>query len=149
VLATVGLALFCNYFYWHPLALTLPLSFHPTAIIGLDKDLMTPEWRFLSKGPPKLFENPPSFDSEKKVVQVAKVALSIRRRTPVVDPVVVPEPVPEQPKNENETEVLANQSRVTLTQLPTVEVDPNERYTPITGNIFLGFVMLKDSLEDT
>jgi 26S proteasome regulatory subunit N2 len=148
VLATVGLALFCNYFYWHPLALMLPLAFHPTAIIGLDKDLRTPEWRFLSKGNRKLFENPPAYESEKEVVQITKVALSIRRRPTTPVPEVPVETVPEEPEDADETEVLANQSRVTIRQLSKVEFDPNERYKPITGEIFHGFVMLKDSRTD-
>jgi len=37
--AIIGLALFTQYWYWHPLAHFLSLSFTPTAIIGLNKDL--------------------------------------------------------------------------------------------------------------
>lgn len=37
--AIVGMALFTQFWYWFPLAHLLSLSFTPTAIIGVDKDL--------------------------------------------------------------------------------------------------------------
>lgn len=37
--AVVGMALFCQFWYWFPLAHCLSLGFAPTALIGLDKDL--------------------------------------------------------------------------------------------------------------
>jgi 26S proteasome regulatory subunit N2 len=49
-LLTVGLALFCNYFYWSPLTLMLPLAFHPTAVTGLDQNLTSAMWKFLIRG---------------------------------------------------------------------------------------------------
>jgi 26S proteasome regulatory subunit N2 len=35
----VGMALFCQFWYWFPLAHCLSLSFTPTAVIGLDSEL--------------------------------------------------------------------------------------------------------------
>lgn len=37
--AIVGMALFCQFWYWYPLALCGCLAFEPTAIIGLNEDL--------------------------------------------------------------------------------------------------------------
>jgi hypothetical protein len=64
VLSTVGLAISCNFFSWHALALMPPLSFHPTLIIGLDKDLRVPKWEIRNSGKKNLFTNPPNFASE-------------------------------------------------------------------------------------
>lgn len=37
--AIVGMALFCQFWYWYPLAHCACLAFEPTAIIGLNGDL--------------------------------------------------------------------------------------------------------------
>lgn len=37
--AIVGMALFCQFWYWYPLAHCACLAFEPTAIIGLNEDL--------------------------------------------------------------------------------------------------------------
>lgn len=73
-LSTVALVFFANTFYWHPLALMLTLSFQPTAIIGVDKELKTPKWKFFSSGRPSLYADPPSFESEtiKKTIGEAR-----------------------------------------------------------------------------
>jgi len=57
--AVVGLAVFTQYWYWHPLAHFLCLSFTPTAIIGLNKDLKMPVFKFKSNAKPSLFAYPP------------------------------------------------------------------------------------------
>ena len=80
-LATVGLAMFCNYFYWHPLSLMLTLAFHPTAIIGVDQNLEVPAWTFFSSAAAALFADPPSFDSEKVEVTIGEARkLSITKK---------------------------------------------------------------------
>jgi 26S proteasome regulatory subunit N2 len=43
--AIIGIALFTNSWYWHPLALFLPLAFSPTALIGLNSDLKVPHYQ--------------------------------------------------------------------------------------------------------
>jgi 26S proteasome regulatory subunit N2 len=57
--AIVGLALFTQYWYWHPLAHFLCLSFTPTAVIGLNDDLKMPVFKFKSNAPPSHFAYPP------------------------------------------------------------------------------------------
>lgn len=37
--AIIGMALFCQFWYWYPLAHCVALAFEPTAIIGLTEDL--------------------------------------------------------------------------------------------------------------
>eukprot|EP01087_Luapelamoeba_hula_P014327 TRINITY_DN417_c0_g1_i1.p1 TRINITY_DN417_c0_g1~~TRINITY_DN417_c0_g1_i1.p1 ORF type:complete len:525 (-),score=129.23 TRINITY_DN417_c0_g1_i1:54-1628(-) len=56
--AVVGLAVFTQYWYWHPLAHFLALSFTPTAIIGLNKDLKMPVFQFKSNSAPSRFAYP-------------------------------------------------------------------------------------------
>lgn len=83
--AVVGMALFCQFWYWFPLAHCLSLGFAPTALIGLDKDLKVrhslchfsllpmglladisdrpvlqiPKFDFVSKAKPSLYAYPP------------------------------------------------------------------------------------------
>lgn len=48
-LSTAALALFCNYFSRKLLYLMLPLSFHTTAVFGLDKNLNVAGWKIMCK----------------------------------------------------------------------------------------------------
>jgi 26S proteasome regulatory subunit N2 len=143
VLATVGLAMFCNYFYWHPLALMLPLAFHPTAVIGLDKNLETANWEILSQGSKKLYADPPPFESEKEVVKIGKpIALSISKKGEAEA-----EQEPEQKQEEEageDWEILKNPSRVTLNQIKGIDLHWCGAYAPVTGDVFHGIVMLKE-----
>eukprot|EP00475_Leptophrys_vorax_P035046 TRINITY_DN5735_c1_g2_i2.p1 TRINITY_DN5735_c1_g2~~TRINITY_DN5735_c1_g2_i2.p1 ORF type:complete len:358 (-),score=35.24 TRINITY_DN5735_c1_g2_i2:163-1083(-) len=56
--AMVGTALFTQYWYWFPLLHFLSLSFTPTALIGLQKDLKAPKFDFVSECNPALFAYP-------------------------------------------------------------------------------------------
>lgn len=40
--AVVGLALWCQYWYWYPLMHFMSLAFTPTFLIGLNKDFKIP-----------------------------------------------------------------------------------------------------------
>ena len=42
--AIVGMVLFCQFWYWYPLAHCASLAFEPTAIIGLNGDLKVCIW---------------------------------------------------------------------------------------------------------
>ena len=56
-----------------------------------------------------------------------------------------PEPAPPEPEPEpDEYEILENPSRVTLNQLAGIDLNYCEKYRPITGEVFHGFVMLKE-----
>ncbi|CCG82810.1 26S proteasome regulatory subunit rpn2 [Taphrina deformans PYCC 5710] len=62
--AIVGMAVFTQFWYWFPLAHFLSLSFTPTAIIGLNKNLDVPELEFVSDAKPVLFAYPPETPQE-------------------------------------------------------------------------------------
>ena len=145
VLATVGIALFCNYFYWLPLTLMLPLAFHPTAVIGLDVNLKVVPWEIYCGKPPSLFAYPPDFTSEGEVVkekEFAKLSISKPRQAfPEEKEEEEPPTPPVIP--EKSFDILKNQSRVTLNQLQYLDFNYCEKYTPITREVFHGFVMLK------
>jgi 26S proteasome regulatory subunit N2 len=78
--AIVGAAVFCNYWYWYPLLHFISLSITPTAVIGLNKDLVMPQNFVLrSKAPPSLFAYPPALTvkKEEKAKQTFTAELSI------------------------------------------------------------------------
>ncbi|OIV94131.1 hypothetical protein TanjilG_31556 [Lupinus angustifolius] len=58
ITAVVGLAVFSQFWYWYPLIYFISLSFSPTALIGLNYDLKSPKFEFLSHAKPSLFEYP-------------------------------------------------------------------------------------------
>ncbi|KZV92476.1 26S proteasome regulatory complex, non-ATPase subcomplex, Rpn2/Psmd1 subunit [Exidia glandulosa HHB12029] len=57
--AVVGMALFCQFWYWFPLAHCASLAFEPTGIIGLNEDLKVPKFEVVSNARPSLFAYPP------------------------------------------------------------------------------------------
>jgi len=64
--AIVGMAVFSQYWYWYPLIPMLSLTFSPTAVIGLNKDLNMPVANFKSNARPELFAYPPMKEEKKK-----------------------------------------------------------------------------------
>ncbi|EJD04170.1 26S proteasome regulatory complex, non-ATPase subcomplex, Rpn2/Psmd1 subunit [Fomitiporia mediterranea MF3/22] len=56
--AIVGMVLFCQFWYWFPLAHCACLAFEPTAIIGLNGDLKATKFEFVSNAKPSLFAYP-------------------------------------------------------------------------------------------
>ncbi|KAG8843961.1 proteasome regulatory particle base subunit [Tulasnella sp. 330] len=74
--AIIGMALFCQFWYWYPLALCASLAFEPTAIIGLTETLQTPAFEFVSNAKPSLFAYPsPTKPPTKEVVQRVETAV--------------------------------------------------------------------------
>ena len=76
--AVVGMILFQQFWWWFPLSHFLSLSFVPTSIVGLNKDLKMPKFEFESKAKPSKFAYPalvkPKTDD--KVEKVATAILS-------------------------------------------------------------------------
>ncbi|KAH8120111.1 26S proteasome regulatory complex, non-ATPase subcomplex, Rpn2/Psmd1 subunit [Phellopilus nigrolimitatus] len=78
--AIVGMVLFCQFWYWYPLAHCACLAFEPTAIIGLNGDLKTPKFEFISNAKPSLFAYPPPTKPPTKE-SVGKVATAVLSTT--------------------------------------------------------------------
>ncbi|EFI28601.1 26S proteasome subunit RPN2a [Coprinopsis cinerea okayama7 len=76
--AIVGMALFCQFWYWYPLAHCACLAFSPTGIIGLNGDLKAPVFEFVSNSKPSLFAYPAPTTPPKKetVTKVTTAVLS-------------------------------------------------------------------------
>lgn len=69
----VGMAVFCQFWYWYPFSHFLSLALTPTTIIGLNKDMQMPKnWSFVSNAKPSLFAYPPPLE-QKKETKVAKL----------------------------------------------------------------------------
>jgi len=78
--AIVGMVLFCQFWYWYPLAHCACLAFNPTAIIGVNGDLQTPKLEFISNAKPSLFAYPSSTKPAKKEA-IARVATAVLSTT--------------------------------------------------------------------
>jgi len=81
--AIVGMVLFCQFWYWYPLAHCACLAFEPTAIIGLNGDLKAPKFEFVSNAKPSLFAYPPPIrpPTRESVTKVATAVLSTTAKT--------------------------------------------------------------------
>ncbi|KAF4623012.1 hypothetical protein D9613_001708 [Agrocybe pediades] len=76
--AIVGMVLFCQFWYWYPLAHCACLAFSPTGIIGINGDLKAPKFEYISNAKPSLFAYPSTTKPPKKetVTKVAAAVLS-------------------------------------------------------------------------
>ncbi|KAF8632597.1 hypothetical protein AX15_001802 [Amanita polypyramis BW_CC] len=78
--AIVGMVMFCQFWYWYPLAHAGCLAFEPTGIIGLNEDLKIPKFEFVSNVKPSLFAYPSPTKPPKKEI-VTKVATAVLSTT--------------------------------------------------------------------
>ncbi|CDH53515.1 probable rpn2-26s proteasome regulatory subunit [Lichtheimia corymbifera JMRC:FSU:9682] len=78
--AIVGTAVFTQFWYWYPFTHMLSLAFTPTAVIGLNKNLETPKFEFVSNARPSLFAYPPQIKPPSATV-VEKVATAVLSTT--------------------------------------------------------------------
>lgn len=80
--AIVGLTLFTQYWYWHPLAHFLSLSLTPTSVIGVTENLKIPKIKINCHARPEYFAYPPKTEVqiEKQTEKVATAVLSTTHR---------------------------------------------------------------------
>jgi len=78
--AIVGMVLFCQFWYWYPLAHCACLAFNPTAIIGVNGELRAPKFEFVSNAKPALFAYP-SLTKPAKKEAITKVATAVLSTT--------------------------------------------------------------------
>jgi len=78
--AIVGMVLFCQFWYWFPLAHCISLAFQPTGIIGVDGNLEAPKFDFVSNAKPSTFAYPAPTKPPKKEA-VSKVATAVLSTT--------------------------------------------------------------------
>lgn len=141
--AIVGMVLFCQFWYWYPLAHFLGLTFSPTTIIGVDSQLRIPKVDFVSWAKPSTFAYPttakPVTKEEKKKAQTAILSTTAKEKarakskkaergdamdTDEKDEAAAPEKDATKPKEEKRKaaeppqSIVNNMTRVTPTQLP-------------------------------
>lgn len=75
--AIVGMAVFCQFWYWYPLIYFLSLSFAPTAFIGLTEDLRMPKFEFVSEAKSSMFSYPPTLPPPIAVFSAKSPAASL------------------------------------------------------------------------
>ncbi|CAO3592001.1 unnamed protein product [Absidia cylindrospora] len=172
--AIVGMTVFTQFWYWHPLTHMLSLSFTPTAIIGLNKNLQTPKFEFVSNAKPSLFAYPPALKPPSAAV-VEKVATAVLSTTAKAKARakksekekgdhmdVDKEPVKEEEikeeedttkddqrrkgkkKKEENHDVLENLARVVPAQLKRITFKDDSRYVPIKKGTVSGIVLMQD-----
>jgi 26S proteasome regulatory subunit N2 len=166
MVSIVGLVMFCNYVYWHPLALMITVAFHPTCLIGLHCDLETGDdgiprlslrsydWLVSIGDDPGLYVDPPSWESETKVVTVdgprkltvAGTTLAAGQAKPEEEPPepaqpAAPEPAPEPPVQGEYVHAPCRVSRPRVDKL-NFRADPMK--VVVSPYVRWGVVLLRD-----
>ena len=176
--AIVGMAVFTQFWYWYPLTHMLSLAFTPTAIIGLNKNLETPRFEFVSNAKASLFAYPPALKPPSATV-VEKVATAVLSTTAKAkarakkiekekgDQMDIDEDKPsikdeemvedekkeerktvQKKKKEENFEILENMARVVPAQLKHIAFKENSRYAPVKNQNAGGIIMLVDNKPD-
>ena len=82
--AAVGMMMFVQYWYWYPLKLMLSLSFAPTMLMGLNKDLNIPkDFELTCLAPPSMFAYPKTEEKkedEKKLIATAVLSTTAKAK---------------------------------------------------------------------
>ncbi|KAE9613873.1 putative 26S proteasome regulatory complex, non-ATPase subcomplex, Rpn2/Psmd1 subunit [Lupinus albus] len=135
ITAVVGLAVFSQFWYWYPLIYFISLSFSPTAFIGLNYDLKSPKFEFLSHAKPSLFEYP------KPTTVPTTTSASASEKDD--DSMQVDSPREKKSEPEPSFEILTNPARVIPAQEKFIKFLQDSRYVPVKLAPS-GFVLLKD-----
>lgn len=168
--ATVGMALFTQFWYWYPLTHFLSLAFTPTGVMGLNKDLEVPKFQFLSNARPSLYAYPPATKPPTTEV-IKKVATAVLSTTvkanarakkakgesemeideieeKPVEEIESPSAEKKKKKKEESFEILENFARVVPAQEKVIEFNADGRYVPVKKNGVSGILILKDKTPD-
>lgn len=176
--AIVGMAVFTQFWYWYPLTHMLSLAFTPTAVIGLNKNLETPRFEFVSNAKASLFAYPPALKPPSATV-VEKVATAVLSTTAKAkarakkiekekgDHMDIDEDKPsikdedmqedekkeerknvQKKKKEENFEILENMARVVPAQLRHIAFKEDSRYVPVKQENVGGIIMLVDRKPD-
>lgn len=80
--SVVGMAVFTQYWYWYPLSHFLSIAFQPSALIGVNADLLMPKFAVDCRCRPSLFAYPPPVQERAKaeVGKTEKAVLSTTAR---------------------------------------------------------------------
>ncbi|KAI0639693.1 26S proteasome regulatory complex non-ATPase subcomplex Rpn2/Psmd1 subunit [Trametes polyzona] len=125
--AIVGMVLFCQFWYWYPLAHCACLAFEPTGIIGLDENLKAPKFEFISNAKPSLFAYPSPTKPPKKET-VTKVATAVLSTTAKAK-------AREKRKAAEQGEPIADEKKDGDVEMKGESSTRNEDVSPISGSL--------------
>ncbi|KAL8048419.1 hypothetical protein ABFX02_07G064400 [Erythranthe guttata] len=160
--AVIGLAVFSQYWFWHPFLYFMSLAFSTTAFIGLNYNMKLPKFEFLSHATPSLFEypKPTSVPITTPPIQLptAILSTSLRARararararvnpgnneSEMADSMQVDSSAEKKSDPEPSFEILDNPARVVPTQEKYIKFLEDSRYVPVKSAAS-GIVILKD-----
>jgi len=172
VRAVVGMAVFCQYWYWFPYVHFLSLAFSPTAVIAVDANMKQVPLKFRSNAPPSTFAYPEPVKVAEKATAAKgpSVVLSYGRgkqpeaakketatTAAAAADVTMTEAAAkeaEEKKKEEETkkeepafQILTAPCRVTMRQRAFLSFDIDERYSPAIPSNTFGIVVVCDKGE--
>ncbi len=82
--AVVGMMVFCQFWFWYPLAHFINLAFVPTSVIGLNEDLRMPKIEFRSNAKPSTYAYVPKLeekkDKNKEKVETAVLSITAKQK---------------------------------------------------------------------
>lgn len=152
IASVVGVVLFLHFWYWFPTAHSLLLTFSPTCLIGVNKDLKVPKgFKYKSNAKPSLYAYPEHIkeNKEKEKAKVTTAQLSITQKVKAralarhqsttgeqeeakKEEKMDIEPTEEKKKEEEpDFSILENPSRVLPRQRGVISFLDDNRYKPI------------------
>ena len=163
--AVVGLAVFCQYWFWQPYILFACLSMTPTSVLALDSDLKQVPLKFKSNVQPSMFAYPPGMKPPEKSTAAkgpsavlsyghgkahAKPKPATAAAAAAAAATPAEKPAEEatkkaKPTKEPSFEVLTSPCRVTLRQRKHLTFDVDERYSPVKSGIVHGITLVRDN----
>jgi len=104
--SVVGLLVFTHTWFWFPLSHFLCLSFQPTCLIGLNKDLKMPAMKFRSCARPATYAYPPLLEppKEKEKEKVSTAVLSTTAKKAAKSKAATPAPMEVEEKKDTTKE---------------------------------------------
>lgn len=160
--SVVGVLVFTQFWFWFPLSHFLSLSFTPTCVIGLNKDLKMPKVQYRSNCKPSTFAYPAPLEvpKEKEKEKVSTAVLSITAKAKKkekekekkeeekmeVDETEKKEEKKKEP--EPNFQFLENPARVLPAQLKVLSMPEGTRYQPFKPLSIGGIIILRDTSEE-
>ncbi|XP_072266274.1 26S proteasome non-ATPase regulatory subunit 1 [Pyxicephalus adspersus] len=160
--SVVGVLVFTQFWFWFPLSHFLSLSFTPTCVIGLNKDLKMPKVQYRSNCKPSTFAYPAPLEvpKEKEKEKVSTAVLSITAKAKKkekekekkeeekmeVDETEKKEEKKKEP--EPNFQLLENPARVMPAQLKVLTMPEGSRYQPFKPLSIGGIIILRDTSEE-
>ena len=167
--AVVGLAVFCQYWFWQPYILFACLAMTPTSVLALDSDLKQVPLKFKSNVQPSMFAYPPGMKPPEKstaskgpsavlsyghgkahakpkpATAAATAAAAAAAATAETAEKPAEEAVKKPKAKEPSFEVLTSPCRVTLRQRKHLTFDVDERYSPVKSGTVHGITLVRDN----